>query len=199
MKEGIIDNEGNLLADSNSSSSRDVVLGRDILEEVWADRDRIELPRHITPGPKRLGTLRQHLTADKCRSVATIHLVITLIRCWGGDSGRRKQMLVNYMHFITALEYANLRKTREEYIDLFTFHFKQYLEGFVQLYKEASIVPSHHLCLHLEFFLRQYGPVHSWRAWVFERFNFLLKNIKTNNRFGTLLFVRASDFFLTYH
>jgi len=39
---------------------------------------------------------------------------------------------------------------------------------------------------HYEMLLRAFGPVHSWRAWAFERFNYTLQNIKTNSKFGKL-------------
>lgn len=169
---------------SQKTHAKEVVLGDRMLREVWADQARLELPPHITPGPKRLGTTEQNMTADKRRSVATIHLVITLIRCWGNGPVRQKQMLVNFMHLITAMQIASMRNTSEELIRSYTFHYKKYLEGYVKLYKEAKVQPNHHLCLHLEIFLRLFGPVHSWRAWVFERFNYLLQNISTNSQFG---------------
>lgn len=126
------------------------------------------------------------MTADKRRSVGTIHLVITLIRLWGHEIGRKKQMLINYMHLITALHIGSMRNTSKTLIESYTYHYKEYLRGYVKLYKEAKIQPNNHLCLHLGLFLRLFGPVHSWRAWVFERFNYLLQNIKTNSKFGIM-------------
>jgi hypothetical protein len=40
------------------------------------------------------------------------------------------------------------------------------------------------MAFHYEMLLEAFGPVHSWRAWAFERFNYTLQNIKTNSRFG---------------
>ncbi|KIO11732.1 hypothetical protein M404DRAFT_68337, partial [Pisolithus tinctorius Marx 270] len=64
------------------------------------------------------------------------------------------------------------------------YHFKSYLSGVLDLYKEAKIQPVHHACLHFERLLVELGPVHSWRTWAFECFNYTLQRTKTNMRFG---------------
>lgn len=63
-------------------------------------------------------------------------------------------------------------------------HYKTYLNGYVELYKEAPVMPNNHLCLHISKFLRLFGSVHFWRSWVFERFNYLLQHLDTNTHFG---------------
>lgn len=184
-KNNIIGEDGQLLIDPDQPPARSTaVLGRAVLEEVWADRERLELPSYITSGPNKLGITKTKITADKRRSISTIHLVITLVRIWSYDDARKKEMLENYMHLVSALHIASMRNTSETHIDLYTYHYKEYLRGRLKLYKEVQLMPNHHLCLHLEIFLRLFGPVHSWRAWVFERFNYLMQNVKTNSKFG---------------
>lgn len=181
----IIDEEGYLVEDPDENiATYGVVLGREILLEIWSDQATLTVPAYVTCGPNKLGTTDQKMTADRRRAVGTIHLVITLIRLWGNEQGRKKEMLKNYMHLITALQIASPRQTTKEHGSLYTFHYTEYLKGYVELYKEASVKPNNHLCLHLEIFLRRFGPVHSWRAWVFERFNYLLQNLNTNSKFG---------------
>lgn len=116
-----------------------------------------------------------------------IHLVITLIRIWGRSEGRQRQMLNNYMHLVTAIYIANLCSTSRELASNYTDHFKRYLLGVLDLYKEAKLQSVHHACLHLEQLLVGLGPVHSWRAWAFERFNYKLQRTKTNMCFGACL------------
>ena len=116
-----------------------------------------------------------------------IHLVITLIRIWGRSEGRQRQMLNNYMHLVTAIYIANLCSTSRELASNYTDHFKHYLLGVLDLYKEAKLQSVHHACLHLEQLLVGLGPVHSWRAWAFERFNYKLQRTKTNMCFGVCL------------
>jgi hypothetical protein len=89
------------------------------------------------------------------------------------------------MHLITAIHIANMRTTSKRDASDYMFHMQSYLVGLVQLYKEAKIQPTHHLSLHLGKLLILFGPVHSWRTWPFERYNYTLQNIKTNKKFGT--------------
>jgi hypothetical protein len=62
-----------------------------------------------------------------------------------------------------------------------------YLENFKDLYKTLWLVPSHHIALHLGEFLCSFGPVHAWRAFTFERYNYLLQHENTNRKFGKQL------------
>ena len=60
----------------------------------------------------------------------------------------------------------------------------RYLQTFKRLFKEASIVPNHHLALHLPAFMHLFGPVHAWRSFAFERYNYMLQSINSNLTFG---------------
>ena len=93
-------------------------------------------------------------------------------------------MLNNYMHLVTAIYIANLRLTSRELASTYTYHFKHYLSGVLDLYKEAKIQSVHHACLHFEQLLVGLGPVHAWRTWAFEHFNYVLQRTKTNMHFG---------------
>ena len=161
-----------------------VVLGKAVLEEIWKDQERLTLPSFVSPAPARFGSEQRKLTADQWRSVGMIHLVVSLVRLWGNEEGRKRLMLNNYMHLITAVHIASLRSTSRPLAELFTRHYKLYLEGMVELYKEGKVQSVHHACLHFEGMLQGFGPVHAWRAWAFERYNYLLQQTKTNMRFG---------------
>jgi len=104
-----------------------------------------------------------------------------LIFLWGWEIGRK---LVNFMHLITAIHIASLWSISPELIKEYEFHFHAYLEGLLCLYPEAKMQPAHHLSLHFSQLLHAFGPIHSWRAWVFECYNYLLQNTSTNNKFG---------------
>ena len=56
----------------------------------------------------------------------------------------------------------------------------------VDLYPNSSVLPYHHMILHFSRFLRGFGPVQSWRCYPFERFNYMLQQIKTNKKFGKI-------------
>ncbi|KAF9229914.1 hypothetical protein BU15DRAFT_84325 [Melanogaster broomeanus] len=137
-------------------SRESVVLGDAVLLEIWKDQERLELPSFVSPAPARFGSEKRTLSADQWRSVGTIHLVITLIRLWGFEKGPTT--------------------TSEEDASDYMVHMKAYLHGFVQLYKEAKVQPTHHLSLHLGKLLVLFGP-----------------NTKTNKRFGELELTFMND------
>ncbi|KAL6300924.1 hypothetical protein BKA93DRAFT_819200 [Sparassis latifolia] len=180
MANGVLDDQGELIQEHN----RTAVLGANTLAEIWKDQEELLLPSSIAPGPTKFGSKKTKLKADQWRVVGTIHLVVTLIRLWGHGSGRKRAMLNNFMHLVTAVQLARMHTTSEANIALYQFHFKEYLKGFVELYKDASIHPTHHMGLHISSFLKDFGPSHSVRTFAFERMNLTLQNIPTNMKSG---------------
>ncbi|KAJ3963911.1 hypothetical protein EV361DRAFT_120089 [Lentinula raphanica] len=166
---------------------------------------KTQTPSWMASAPSRPGEASQgKFTADQWRTFCTVHLPITLIRLWGSlpSTDRKRQMLVNFMHLVTAVRLGTMRVMTEERIQLFESHIRAYLEemiGFGQsdrlggLYPHTSITPYQHMMLHFGTLLRRFGPVHSWRCFAFERFNYILQSTPTNQRFGELeqtMFVR---------
>jgi hypothetical protein len=99
-------------------------------------------------------------------------MTITLIRLWGGKNGEAKAMLDNFMDLVSAVELGCMFIISPRQDSLYDFYMMRYLENFKELYKTLSLVPSHHIALHLGEFLSSFGPVHTWRAFVFERYNY---------------------------
>ncbi|OBZ70848.1 hypothetical protein A0H81_09433 [Grifola frondosa] len=149
----------------------DHAIGRQTLEEYRRDRNRMELPSWIVPGPVAFGTTQYgKLSADQWRTIGTINLPITLIRTWGTEKGRRLEMLHNFMDAVDAIEIIGLREIDEQHIQAAEHSLQKYLKTLMVLYKEAKIQPNHHLALHLPEFLRLFGPM-----------------INTNNNFAAVL------------
>ncbi|KAI0362933.1 hypothetical protein BV20DRAFT_905682, partial [Pilatotrama ljubarskyi] len=162
-------------------------LGRETMSAYLQDRTRIELPRWVNPAPIAFGTSKHgKLSADQWRTVALIHLPTTLIRTWGTESGRRLDMLKNFLDIVDAIETLGLLEIDDQRIVHAQQQLVKYLEGVKVLYKGAKFQPTHHLALHLELFLRLFGPVHAWRSFAFERINFMLQSVNTNLKFGEL-------------
>lgn len=88
------------------------------------------------------------------------------------------------MNLIAAIDIAGMLQITESDIELYQEKILSYLRGLKELYLECSITPNHHLAVHLVIFLRLFGPVHSWRAFAFERFNYLLQRLPINNKIG---------------
>ncbi|KAE9384351.1 hypothetical protein BT96DRAFT_842371, partial [Gymnopus androsaceus JB14] len=165
------------------------------LAQIRADMQQTQKPSFIPSAPGKPGEAAQgKFTADQWRTFCTIHLPITLIRLWGSKEGTRwYEMLVNFMHLVTAVRLANMRAMTAERVDRFEYHIRTYLThligfGFADpmggLYPHTRISPYQHMMLHFGGLLRRFGPVHSWRCFAFERLNYILQSFPTNSKFG---------------
>ncbi|OJT10865.1 hypothetical protein TRAPUB_12619 [Trametes pubescens] len=168
-----------------SSRSSQHAIGQDTLSAYMEDRSRMILPSWMNAPPLAFGT-KQHgkLSADQWRTLCTVNLPVTLIRTWSFQEERRVKMLENFLHIVEAVETFGLLEIDERQIEAAEHLMQKYLDGLKELYKGAKIQPNHHLALHIGVFLRLFGPVHSWRSFVFERFNYFLQSINTNMAFG---------------
>ena len=163
-----------------------MVLGADILAEIWDDQSHTTLPSTISPAPKKIGSRTGTLKADQWRALGTIHLVITLVRLWAFADCRKKLMLANFMHLVSSVQLANVRHTSPSVINGYDEHYMQYLRGFLELYKEVPLMPTNHLAAHYPEFMDGFGPSPAWRGWAMERFNHMLQNVPTNAKSGML-------------
>ncbi len=165
------------------------VLGKETLAEVRKDLERIQLPSWVPRAPAHPGETKWgKLTADQWRSLCTIYLPVTLTRLWGDKlhETREYRMLQNFLHLVTSVKIASMRKTSSDHASDYEFHIQKYLETLLELYPGADVTPYQHMSLHLGDQLRRFGPTHSWRCFAFERFNHIFQNIKTNNIYGEL-------------
>jgi hypothetical protein len=65
---------------------------------------------------------------------------------------------------------------------------QRYLESFIELYGANNMIPSQHLSQHLVECLWEFGPVHGWWAFPFERYNGILQKQNTNHWLGRCTF-----------
>lgn len=68
--------------------------------------------------------------------------------------------------------------------------------NFLQLYGPDVIKPNHHYATHAPDCVRDFGPLHEFWTFLFERLNKVLKSFKTNNRNGGEL---ETTFFREFH
>jgi hypothetical protein len=150
---------------------------------TWVSR----APSH--PGEKNWGKF----SADDWRSFCLINLPITLIRLWGNEpqSSRNRQLLDNYMHLVTAIKLATMRKITSNQIAAYQNHMHAYLKSLLDLYPSVSLTPYQHLALHFGPILERFGPTHAWRCYPFERYNHIMQQIPTNKRFGASFFLAS--------
>jgi len=161
------------------------VLGKTILNAVHEDMLETELPSWVNPAPAGFGTIANgKLSADQWRTVCSINLPITLIRLWSDDTQRKQAMLHNFIDLVTAVEVGSMLNTNDDLIQLYNTTMHRYLTNMKSLYPESTVKPNHHYALHLGDFLEAFGPVHSWRTFAFERYNYLLQQVNANGKIG---------------
>ncbi|VDC00004.1 unnamed protein product [Peniophora sp. CBMAI 1063] len=176
-------------ASNLAGAKNTAILGKRRLAEVWADMDRTITPTWVGHAPHHIGD-KQHrkVGADDYRIFITINLVVTMVRLWGPcplDS-RERALLDNFMALVTATNLASSREIDNEVVEQYFDNMLAWIQGLIDLFPGVLIESQQHLSLHLPYFLLSLGPTHAWRCFVFERWNFLLQQINTNNQFGSL-------------
>ncbi|KZS86464.1 hypothetical protein SISNIDRAFT_394410, partial [Sistotremastrum niveocremeum HHB9708] len=155
------------------------------LQAIWDDQETIVTPSWLGRAPKYAGSAATGtLKADEWRNFCSVFLVFSLIKRWAGSTPRHKELLENFMHLVSLTELASLRSTTPEIIDAYEVHILAYLKGHKKLFLHKHFVPNQHTALHLGHFLKRFGPVHSWRAFPFERYNGMMQSINTNSKLG---------------
>ena len=163
--------------------SHSAVLGKDVMAVIWEDMKRTQLPSWITSAPANWGTAKRgKLSADNWRVICTIHIPITLIWLWREETGRKRDLLENFMELVSAVRIANMRVSSQEQVSAYNQHIMRYVEGIQQLFPHENLRPTHHAALHIGDQLQHFGPVHSHSSPFYERHISFLHRINTNNK-----------------
>lgn len=169
-------------------SPRDIDLP--LLAEIRDDILKITLPSWISSAPKKFGSVAHgKLKADEWRTMCTIILPISLGVKWShANATERHQMLIsNFFDLVTAVIHATRRSVSYQDIVIYKEYMGRYVRTAVRLFGE-KLVPNNHLALHLHQPLSRFGPVHSWWAYPFERYNGVLARISTNYKIGIYVY-----------
>lgn len=152
---------------------------------VWSDMERTQLPSWIRPAPHNWGTSEHgKLSADQWRVLCTIHLPITLIHLWENETGRKKELLQNFMHLVTAVRIANMRVSSPNQIRAYNENIFCYVDGIKNLFPYNKLKPVAHAALHIGDGLELFGPSHAHSAPFYERYINFLHRVKTNGKIG---------------
>jgi hypothetical protein len=161
------------------------VFGKDVMAAVWSDMERTQLPSWIRPAPHNWGTSeRGKLSADQWRVLCTVHLPITLIHLWENETGRKKELLQNFMHLVTAVRIANMRVSSPNQIRAYNQNIFRYVEDIKDLFPYNKLKPVAHAALHIGDGLELFGPSHAHSAPFYERYINFLHRVKTNGKIG---------------
>lgn len=129
----------------------------------------------MTSVPSNLGDAAYgKLKADVWRTLGTVHLPLSLIVLWhkpiDGDPRSLccKKILSVTLSLLCAVITASSHVTSPVHADAYLQHMTDYITGIKDLFPEYSLVPNHHMALHIAEYLRLFGPVHSWWTFPFE-------------------------------
>lgn len=153
------------------------------------------LPSWLEKPPGNIGSAGHgKLKADQWRTLCTVHMVITLGRLWGHKEATQEEghVLQNFLQLVVAVDQATRRSMSRSRAALFDTNIQSYVKGLREIF-DHSLVPNHHLSLHLRECLESFGPVHGWWAYPFERYNGLLQRMRTNNKPGRCTLLRTYE------
>lgn len=184
LEAGIIDTNGSLVT---KKSKKTRVLGADVLRNIRHDMEHTVRPSGAARPPANPGQQKWgKFTADQWRVFCVEVLPVTLTRLWGDEpaGSRNRDCLDNFMELVSAIKLATAYTMTHDRIVEYEAHMTRYLETLLILYPDVSITPYQHLALHFGPMLRRFGPTTAWRCFNFERYNFMMRQFPTNQRFG---------------
>jgi hypothetical protein len=158
------------------------------MEEVWIDIKNIITPSWMTSVPANLGSSNHGKPkADQWRVLGTTYLPVSLICLWAklmqsNDMDRHEDILNVTLSLLSAVIIASSRVTSRTHAASFHQYMTAYVEGLQCLFPNYKLHSIHHMALHLHEYLLQYGPVHAWWTFPFERLIGILQRIPTNNK-----------------
>lgn len=107
------------------------------------------------------------------------------MRLWHSSSGDRAAALHLTYLLVSAILVATSRTTSSRHADLYLKFMTEYIEGIKKHFPDFELHPNHHFAFHLRRYLIQYGPMHDWWTFPFERIIGMLQRIPTNDKTGT--------------
>ncbi|EAU86909.2 hypothetical protein CC1G_10800 [Coprinopsis cinerea okayama7 len=162
----------------------------------------IKWPSHITRLPKNLGENPSLKKADEWRRLLTVSPVV-LWAAWKDHTdtipdteprlGPNQTLKTTHcrrlktLYDVIILLCTAVRLLSTKVISMNqAFQGQRYLAAYCQrlLQLGAHLSPNHHFAMHLADMIKLFGPVYGWWLYAFERFNGLLKRVKTNGHDG---------------
>ena len=167
---------------------------RDLLQ-IQADIASTIRPTWRTSPPKNFGApTHGKLKADEWRACIEFDLPVSLVKLWlyGGEGGsvdesdgkQQQKMIESTMYLAMAIRWATSHRTSRKHAEMCMFYMVAYVRSLRELRPHMDLHPIHHNALHLPNFLPEFGPMHGWWMFPFERLIGILQGINTNFHFG---------------
>jgi hypothetical protein len=169
---------------------KDAHLSKDELSQLQKQIPDTTRPSwHVAP-PSNLGESKHgKLKADQWRSCIEFDIPVSLAQMWSSNDERttgptREVILRSTFLLATAIRWATSHKTSEKHAANYTRNMHAYLQTLLDMFPHRQLRPNHHAALHIGPQLLQFGPMHGWWTFPFERIVGLLQNYNTNDKLG---------------
>ena len=162
-------------------------------DELWRLRKCIETiirPQYRRGVPANLGDPKHgKIKAVQWKAGIEFDLPVAIASVWSkemqNDSNQRRDKLFQcFMNLAIAVRWGTSYRTSRVHAEKFQDYYQRYLSSLVELYPDISLRPNHHAALHIPQLLLQFGPVHGWWMFPFERVIGNLQKVNTNNKVG---------------
>ena len=162
-----------------------------VLKRIWMDeeiirdqdflviQERIDncvVPSDIGRIPYKILSGFSSFTADQFKNWVVYYSMLSLREILTDDH------LECWRHFVLACRILTHYQLTEEQVSLADAHLLQFCKKVEQLYTGGIITPNMHLQCHLKDCILDYGPLHGFWCFSFERYNGLLGDLPNNNR-----------------
>ena len=146
---------------------------------------QLTLPSWVSSVPAEFGSPGSgKVKADQWRTLGTIHLPVAIAILWSSSDDSRKQLLDVTFSLLSAIIVACSHVTSRAHAKAYMRYMRNYIEGIKKLFPHLGLHPNHHLALHLHEYILQYGPIHSWWTFPFERLIGIIQRIPNNGKQG---------------
>lgn len=163
---------------------------RSMLSQMQEFIQETKRPHWCTSPPKDFGE-KSHgkLKADEISALFTFDVVVAvaqlLVKKTDFEKKTRNFKLFRATILLgTIVRITTSFRTSAWHVEAFQDIMKEYALLLRDLFPEMSLVPNHHMALHLPDLFMRFGPPRAWWAFPFERIIGRLQNIPTNNKAG---------------
>src|ERR1700678_1335643 len=164
------------------------------LEKLQQDIKGTNRPEYCQEPPLNLGSPGHgKLKADPWKTCIEFDIPVSVAQLWSRETclgqdrdvvAHRDKVFQSIMHLAVAVRWGASYRTSEHHSQMFDENMVAYLWLLLELYPNIQFRPNHHVALHIGPLLTQFGPVHSWWMFPFERVIGILQKVNTNSKMG---------------
>jgi hypothetical protein len=135
------------------------------------------------------------LKADQWRSCIEFDVPVAIAQIWDFDRQgceeneqvqRQKKLVEATLLLATAIQWATSYRTSAFHASQYMICITAYLNILKALYPTLAWRPNHHAALHIGPLLLNFGPMHGWWMFVYERIIGILGKTNSNFKIGEL-------------